>query len=70
MAEARIARKSFLKGLGAVAAACVAAPGRSVAARVNATPDAGEKVETVTTASLPYQVRPAAKIVARPDARV
>ncbi len=74
MAEARIARKDFLKGLGAVAAACVAAPHSAVAAiRPDAAVGAGEsgaKAEVVTTASLPYKVRPAARTVARPGIRV
>jgi hypothetical protein len=65
MAEARIARKHFLKGLGVAAAACVAAPVRVVAAKVGAP----TKSQAVKTADLPFKVRPAAKIVARPDIR-
>lgn len=65
MAEARIARKHFLKGLGVAAAACVASPARAIAAKVSAP----VKSQAVKTADLPFKVRSAAKIVARTDIR-
>jgi len=66
MADVRIARKDFIKGLGAAVAACAAAP--ALAASSNK--EAGSKVRVVTTATLPFKVRSAVKIVARPDSRV
>ncbi|HVU39326.1 MAG TPA: hypothetical protein VHC95_13410 [Opitutales bacterium] len=60
MADVRIARKQFLKGLGVAAAACVAGPARAMASPA---PAAG--ASKVATADLPFKVRPAAKIVAR-----
>lgn len=61
MADVRIARKHFLKGLGVAAAACVAGPARVFAA--SAAPAKG--AQKVAAADLPFKVRPAAKIVAR-----
>ncbi len=65
MAEASIARKHFLKGLGVAAAACVGAPMRALGANAGAS----AKTPATAAAKLPFKVRPAAKIVARPDAR-
>jgi len=66
MADVRIARKDFIKGLGAAAAACIAAPSLAVASRQGA----ADKVKVITAANLPFKVRAAAKIVARPGAGV
>ena len=66
MPDVRIARKDFIKGLGVAAAACVAGPIRAATGRSSL----GAKEKTMTAADLPFKARPAAKIVARPDAGV
>jgi hypothetical protein len=62
MAHVRIARKDFVKCLGAVAAACVARPAVAATAAMKVSSKAQE-VKPVTL-DLPMKARPAARIVA------
>ena len=63
MAVSRIARKDFVKCLGAAAAACLARPAMAATARMAP----AQKAKPVAAADLPYKVRPAARIVALRD---
>jgi hypothetical protein len=64
MANARINRKGFLKGLGVAAAACVARPASAVASAVASQVESANSQGAITALELPRKTLAASRIVA------